>query len=264
MGISHNTACPKNLLANGPATRGIPACRLFLDFPGRCAGTAVGRQVEVSRIYAKLTLEVACSDTVAGKDILGQITEHSKRHSIYRNHVLHIAYEAAKTDEFGDIEKPERFQVLFSLVEPVRDQDIVLSDEHMGVLQRNLIDLHGRREILAANGVPARRGILLHGPPGTGKTFACRFLCHKLKGVTRIFVTGSALLNVGAIFSFARLLQPTVLFLEDVDLIFASREISLYSTALGDLLDQLDGLRSHEKHQCCVDDECDRSGRSRD
>jgi SpoVK/Ycf46/Vps4 family AAA+-type ATPase len=128
----------------------------------------------------------------------------------------------------------------------VTDADIVLTDEHLKVLQRNVIDLYTRRDILETNGVPARRGVLLHGPPGTGKTFACRFLCHKLDGVTCMFVTGSSLLNVGAIFSFARLLQPAVLFLEDVDLIFATREINLYSTALGDLLDQMDGLRARE------------------
>lgn len=61
-----------------------------------------------------------------------------------------------------------------------------------------------------------------------------------------MFVTGSSMLNVGAIVSFARLLQPAVLFLEDVDLIFATAEINLYSTALGDMLDQMDGLRPRE------------------
>jgi len=194
----------------------------------------------------KAKLEVACGETESGKAALAEIIEYSRARSIYRNYVLQLSYEAGKKDEYGDIEKPERFQVNFSSVEPVTETDIVLDDNHLSVLKRNVIDLHQRREILEANGVPARRGILLHGPPGTGKTFACRFLCHKLEGVTRIFVTGSSLLNVSAVFSFARLLQPAVLFLEDVDLIFASREINLYSSALGDLLDQMDGLRSHE------------------
>lgn len=203
-------------------------------------------RLSFDEVYQKSRLEVACGETDAGKAALEQIIEHSRVHSIYRNYVLQLSYEAGKKDEYGDIEKPERFQVNFSSIEPVTDTDIVLADEHLSVLKRNVIDLHQRRAILESNGVPARRGILLHGPPGTGKTFACRFLCHKLEGVTRIFVTGSSLLNVSAVFSFARLLQPAVLFLEDVDLIFASREINLYSSALGDLLDQMDGLRSHE------------------
>lgn len=194
----------------------------------------------------EVRLEIASGDTNAGRDVLDWIVEYSKRHSIYRNHVLQLGYELAKKDEYGDIEKAERLQVIFSSIDLVTDEDIILTDEHLRVLQRNVVELHSRREILEANGISARRGILLHGPPGTGKTFACRYLCNKLTGVTRIFVSGSSLLNVNAIFSFARLLQPTVLFLEDVDLIFASRDINLYSTALGDLLDQMDGLRSHE------------------
>lgn len=194
----------------------------------------------------KARIEVACADSDAGKALLKTIVDHSVAQSIYRNHVLMLSYEAGKTDAYGDIEKPERFQVMFSAAEPVTDKDIVLNDEQLKVLKRNVIDLHERREILASNGVAARRGVLLHGPPGTGKTFACRYLCHELDGVTRIFVTGSSLTNISSIFSFARLMQPSVLFLEDVDLVFAAREINLYSSALGDLLDQLDGLRSHE------------------
>ncbi len=203
-------------------------------------------RLKYEEYYQQSRIELACAQTDAGKDMLNRIVEHSKQNSIYRNKILQLAYETAKKDEYGDVEKPERFQVVFSSIEPVRDQDIVLSEEHLRVLQRNVVDLHTRREILATNGVPARRGVLLHGPPGTGKTFACRHLCHRMPDVTRIFVTGSSLLNVGLIFAFARLFQPSVLFLEDVDLIFSSREINLYSTALGDLLDQMDGLRARE------------------
>lgn len=203
-------------------------------------------RLQLEEMTQKARLEVACGDTDAGKAALESITEHSREHSIYRNYVLQLSYEAGKKDEYGDIEKPEQFRVGFSQLAPVTEADIVLADEHIEVLRRNVIDLHTRREILEANGVPPRRGVLLHGPPGTGKTYACRYLCGKLDGVTRIFVTGSSLQNVSAVFSFARLLQPSLLFLEDVDLVFASRDINLYSSALGDLLDQMDGLRSHE------------------
>jgi len=218
----------------------------FWIYPAASVRDSFVIRLSLEEFSQKAKLEVACGETEAGKAALEEIIDYSRAHSIYRNYVLQLSYEAGKKDEYGDIEKPERFQVNFSSVEPVTETDIVLDDDHLSVLKRNVIDLHQRREILEANGVPARRGILLHGPPGTGKTFACRFLCHKLEGVTRIFVTGSSLLNVSAVFSFARLLQPAVLFLEDVDLIFASREINLYSSALGDLLDQMDGLRSHE------------------
>jgi ATP-dependent 26S proteasome regulatory subunit len=113
------------------------------------------------------------------------------------------------------------------------------------MLWRNVVDLHLRRAVLKANGVPVRRGVLLYGPPGTGKTFACRYICGKLPETTRIIVTGTALLQVTQIFTLARMFQPSVI-LEDVDLVFASRQVNLYSSVLGELLDQMDGLRPYE------------------
>ena len=204
-------------------------------------------RLEFNEMGQQSNLQIACGTSGAGEEALNQILTLSRENSIYRNQNLQLTYEAGKTDEYGDIEKAERFQVVYSAIEPVSDEDIVLSEEHLNTLRRNVIELHTRREILSANGVPTRRGVLLHGPPGTGKTYACRYLCSQLPEVTRIVVTGSALVNVGAIFSFARLLQPALLILEDVDLIFAAREINLYSTGLGDLLDQMDGMRSHEE-----------------
>jgi SpoVK/Ycf46/Vps4 family AAA+-type ATPase len=137
--------------------------------------------------------------------------------------------------------------VLFKKVEAVGDEDLIIDEPVRRLLQRNVIDLQTRRSLLRAHGVPLRRGVLLFGPPGTGKTFACRYLCGKLSESTRILVTGSALLHVSQIFALARVLQPAVVFLEDVDLVFAKREITLYSSVLGELLDQMDGLRPHEE-----------------
>jgi cell division protease FtsH len=114
------------------------------------------------------------------------------------------------------------------------------------LLWRNVIDLHRRRDLLKAHGVPVRRGVLLHGPPGTGKTFACRYLCAQLPDTTRIVVAGSALQQVPAIFALARLLQPSLVILEDVDLVFTTRDINAQGSILGELLDQMDGLRPHE------------------
>lgn len=46
-----------------------------------------------------------------------------------------------------------------------------------------------------------------------------------------------------SVFNLTRLLQPSLVVLEDVDLVFSAREINLYSSVLGELLDQMDGLR---------------------
>lgn len=194
----------------------------------------------------RATLEVAAVDSTAAEKAVEGILNESVGQSIYRGSILELAYEAGTKDEYGDVERAERLRVLFKRSEPMQDSDFVIDEEVRQVLWRNTIDIHQRRDLLKATGVPVRRGVLLYGPPGTGKTFACRYICGKLPNTTRIIVTGSALLQIKAMFSLARMLQPALLILEDVDLIFASREINLYSSALGDLLDHMDGLRPHE------------------
>jgi len=191
-------------------------------------------------------LEVASADVKDSEALMDQIVSTSARDSVYRNAILEIGFQTASKDEYGDVEKAEQLRVTFKHLEPVADRDLIIDDDVRRILTRNVIDLHERRDVLKSIGVPIRRGVLLYGPPGTGKTYACRYLCGKLTDVTRILVTGSALLHVGQVFQLARLLQPSIVFLEDVDLVFMSREINLYSSVLGELLDHMDGLRPFE------------------
>ena len=167
--------------------------------------------------------------------------------SIYRERLITLAYEAGTRDESGDIEKMEQLRVSFAVAAPVSRREFVVDEGIYKLLWRNVIDLYERRHVLKAHGVPLRRGLLLHGPPGTGKTFACRYLCGRLVNTTRIVVAGNALNRVAQLFAFARAYQPSIIILEDVDLVFAARDINLYSSALGELLDQMDGLRPSDE-----------------
>jgi len=193
-----------------------------------------------------LFFEVASPDSSFADNTISEILTWSEQNSIFRNQILRLSFEPGKSDSYGDIEKPDVFRVLFHHVDPVTEDKMVVDDSTKQLLWRNVIDLHERREHLGRVGVPTRRGMLLYGPPGTGKTFACRYLAHALPNVTRIFVTGKSLTQVQAIFSLARFLKPSCVFLEDADLVFTSRDLTGHNPALGDLLDQMDGLREHD------------------
>lgn len=217
-----------------------------------CAvGAAGGREPLVLRVHydanrEKAVVEAACPDAPAAQSVVTEVVRRSEAASIYRNRVLALRFEPTTRDEFGDVEKPERLRVLFVPEPEIDDGDLVMDDAIRRVLWRNVIDLQLRRDVLKSHGVPIRRGVLLHGPPGTGKTFACRYLCAKLPNTTRIMVAGSALQQVAAVFALARMLQPALIILEDVDLVFTTRDINTQGSILGELLDQMDGLRPHE------------------
>jgi hypothetical protein len=69
----------------------------------------------------------------------------------------------------------------------------------------------------------ARYALLLHGVPGTGKTHTVGYLLGQLPQATIVILTGVALDMIGQACSVARLLQPSVVIVEDVDLIAEQR-----------------------------------------
>ncbi|KAF2749056.1 AAA-domain-containing protein [Sporormia fimetaria CBS 119925] len=97
-------------------------------------------------------------------------------------------------------------------------------------------------------------GALLYGPPGTGKTLLAKAVA-KESGCTVLEVSGSQIMdkyvgegekNVSAIFSLARKLSPCIVFLDEADAIFGTRDSSRERTSHRDILNQFlkewDGL----------------------
>lgn len=97
-------------------------------------------------------------------------------------------------------------------------------------------------------------GALLYGPPGTGKTLLAKAVA-KESGSTVLEVSGSQIMdkyvgegekNVAAVFSLARKLSPCIVFLDEADAVFASRDAMRERTSHRDILNQFlkewDGL----------------------
>ena len=123
------------------------------------------------------------------------------------------------------------------------------------------IALPFENEALAAElNLKPKRGVLLAGPPGTGKTTIGRALAHRLKSkfflIDGTIVAGSDQFHckVEQIFEAARRNAPSVIFIDDADVIFAGHDFHW-----GDerglcryLLTMLDGLESASAERVCV------------
>jgi ATP-dependent 26S proteasome regulatory subunit len=103
------------------------------------------------------------------------------------------------------------------------------------------------RAALKRLGQSTRKGVLLYGAPGTGKTHVIRYISSTLTDHTTVLITAEQVRNLSRYMTLARTLQPSIVVLEDVDLIGRSREgMNSPNTEvlLNRLLNEMDGLRA--------------------
>ncbi len=98
------------------------------------------------------------------------------------------------------------------------------------------------------------RGILLFGPPGTGKTMLIRAVANELDGVKLITLSGAeiskngfenALATIREAFNRARENAPCIIFIDEIDALLPSRSDSgqLYIQITSEFLQELDGMK---------------------
>ena len=127
----------------------------------------------------------------------------------------------------------------------VAREDVILPEATTKLLDRNVLRFVESREPLRALGLSTRKGILLYGPPGTGKTHTIRYLASSLAGHTTLIITAAQMALLGHYMTLARLLQPALVVIEDVDLIARDREQMgvCEEPLLNQLLNEMDGLK---------------------
>ncbi|HEY0999180.1 MAG TPA: hypothetical protein VGD83_06045, partial [Streptosporangiaceae bacterium] len=95
----------------------------------------------------------------------------------------------------------------------VTAQDVVLPDGVLESIEQHIIGVgEWSRDLLGA-GQHLKRGLLLHGPPGPGKTHTVRYLAARLTGSTVILLTGRSIRFIDMAAALARRLQPSVVVL---------------------------------------------------
>jgi hypothetical protein len=177
-------------------------------------GTTKRKHIEMIHALAELTRQIV------------------RERSIYRGHAIRLALDGGAIN----LLEPPTFMNL----KRVRESELVFSEELMDQVVTNLwnpIEFTAQcREIE----VPLKRGVLLEGPYGTGKTMAATITAKKCEQHGWTFITVGRVSALESALQFAVNYQPCVVFVEDID-----REMAGERTPeMDDILNKVDGIVS--------------------
>jgi cell division protease FtsH len=227
-------------LPSGPdgQTRPTLAFGIYLVRDGATRLAIMLRPSGLGVRHTEVNVQVVGTSMGLAEAALREIRELANEHSVFRGQMITFGPELLGP---GIGSTPLNF-----LPRPsVRRDEIVLPDELLVDIERQVagVAVHSRR--LLASGQHLKRGVLLYGAPGTGKTHTVRYLLGRLPDVTVIEISGRALGRIREACSLARSLQPAIIVVEDVDLIAEERTARPGEhPLLFQLLNEMDGLTS--------------------
>jgi hypothetical protein len=179
------------------------------------------------------TLEVLAADREAATAARDETERLIRAHDVFRGQVL----------SFTESEHHGNELVTFLPRPAVTAADVVLPDGMLEHIERHIIGVADWSADLLGAGQHLKRGLLLHGPPGTGKTHTVRYLTARLASLTVILLTGRSIRFIDQAAALARRLQPSMVVLEDVDLVAVDRDYTPGGNPLlFSLLDAMDGV----------------------
>jgi cell division protease FtsH len=175
---------------------------------------------------------MARSDGVAAA-FLADLKQTMAERDVYRGQMLTVTIDPMRGSEISFVERPS-----------IGADELVLPDGMLETIERHAMAISRHRDALTTAGRHLSRGLLLWGPPGTGKTHTVRYLASARTDATVIVISGPALGVAGAFVTMARRLQPSMLVLEDVDLVAQERTYGPFGSnpVLFELMNQMDGL----------------------
>jgi len=190
--------------------------------------SAAGRAIFV------LSAEVKRKDEPTIRALFDDLRDYLKNNSLYRGKAIKIRF---RDDEGEPVPMPEPE---FIDVSNISRSDLLLNTDLMASIDANLFTPITRVEDCLQNGIKVKRGILLGGNYGTGKTLAATVAARLAQdnGITYVYTPRAN--ELGDAIAFAKQYQSPacVVFCEDID-----RQVTGARTAeMDDILNIIDGI----------------------
>jgi hypothetical protein len=222
-----------NLAAGEDQLKACVKLGLYLISDRDHASAVLLRGANDRAYFRRLTVDVMAPKKEDAEDLLRAVRRNMRTSNVYRGHVISLVLDDA-----------HNLQVEFHSLPKVEREAIILPDGLLDRIERQTIGFGHLAEKLRAAGRHLKRGLLLHGAPGTGKTLTAMYLAGRMEERTVLLLTGRGLGLIEVSCRMARALQPSTVILEDVDLVAEERTHlgQSINALLFELLNEMDGL----------------------
>lgn len=204
------------------------------SLPGVDGRIGTSHEWKNNRIVFSLYAQIKRKDEATVRRVFEEVREFLKVKSIYRGQAIRMRF----CDDEGDLlPMPEP---TFLETGKLRPEHLVYSDDVQASIDTNLFTPITRVHDCIANAIPVKRGVLLGGPFGTGKTLAATVAATLAveAGVTYLYVPRAD--ELARAIEFAKQYQSPacVVFCEDVDRVMdGERDVEM-----DDILNIIDGI----------------------
>ncbi len=170
--------------------------------------------------------------------IIRQLAEMTRKiaaeESIYRNKSIQLT-----VDDEGKIDWSDG--ITFTDFSGVNNEELIFSEQTALQIETSLWTLIEQTDRCRQFKIPLKRGILMEGKYGTGKSLTSAVTARKAISNGWTFLSITRVSGLSDALNFARKFQPCVIFAEDVDRVIEGSE---RTQEIDDILNTIDGIES--------------------
>lgn len=225
-------------------------------------GIDLDKIAEETERYTGADIKTLC-DTVAQKVAQEASTKHSVL-EITQQDIMDRVLSTKPSVTLAQIEQYQKFRLDFersvygqqgeeSKGEEITMRDVVGLDEAKKVISDAIETPLAHPDLIKKYNIKSVNGILIFGPPGTGKTMIVRAIKSEMQGITMLEINGAELADQGIeratatikeIFDRAKSNAPAIILLDEVEeLVLKRGSASEYSAQItSEMLRELDGV----------------------
>ena len=223
----------EHVLLPAALDRRVPCFRAGLVLTEQAGTPIVLLLFEQEHGSAMVVVQIVSAAEGAAAAFLDELKTVMHEKNVFRGQT--VSFSWGRHGEFG---------LDFVRVPRLERSDVILPEESLAAIEQHTLTMTNHSAALLEAGQHLRRGLLLFGPPGTGKTHTVSYLCNQLEGRTVLLLAGPALHAIGQAGTLARELAPSMVVIEDVDLIGMDRGLpgAENNPLLFQLLNEMDGI----------------------